>query len=102
MVEGGAVLPNDDTEIMLLLSSTRRAISHHVKRTFSSHQLKNIIEVESAYREEDDDMSEANSLDYDSEMESDGDQPYHQMMIQSSVKFCSCYVKDRLDFNKIL
>ena len=72
MVEGGAVLPNDDTEIMLLLSSTRRAISHHVKRTFSSHQLKNIIEVESAYREEDDDMSEANSLDYASEMESDG------------------------------
>ena len=48
-------------------------------------------------------MSEAKSLDYDSEVESaDRDQPYHQMMIQSSVKFCSCYVKDRLDFNKIL
>ena len=46
--------------------------SHHVKHLFSSQQLKNVIEVESAYREEDDDMSEANSLDYASEMESDG------------------------------
>ena len=47
--------------------------SHHVKHLFSSQQLKNVIEVESAYREEDDDdMYETNSSDSDSEVESDG------------------------------
>ena len=54
-VEGGGVSPNDDTE------------------NITSGQIKNIIEVESAYREEDDDeMSETVSSDSDSEVESNG------------------------------
>ena len=54
-VEGGGVSPNDDTENITI------------------GQLKNIIEVESAYREEDDDeMFETVSSDSDSEVESNG------------------------------
>ena len=54
-LEGGGVSPNDDTENITI------------------GQLKNIIEVESAYREDDDDeMSETISSDSDSEVESNG------------------------------
>ena len=56
-VEGGGVSPNDDTE------------------NITSGQIKNIIEMESAYREEDDDeMSEiiSSDSDSDSEVESNG------------------------------